>query len=189
MITKTRNDSQKELDARLTRLLNTQSEVLSFMLHEISNLSARIHERFKETVIFYVIGGNALNLLSEHDTPPGWSDWDSHIIIDPLLDPHAWYETFVALDLFLLEQLEGKWDESGTLLEEGIQQRWLKMAAGSAEGPWVGLTCEELESKREKLRSAMARRLGALAAPAAHVIATESITGRCYTRKCYTHPS
>lgn len=155
MLSKTRSDFQKKSDHKLTAILNAQPLVRDFMVQEISRLQAKLAERFGDNVLFFLKGGNALNLLrgikSNSNTP--WSDWDIQLIINPTLPSYAWYELFIEVDQFLTEQLEGKWNETGVLSENGMQQRWLSSITGDTSICWSELSSEEMETIRKKLHS------------------------------------
>lgn len=114
---RTRTDFQRELDGNVTAFFNQNELVRDFILQQIYELKAIIDSSgLKNHVKFFVKGGNSLianKMAGGGSDQSPWSDWDTQLIINPMLEPHQWYEVYMLVHKVLLAQLviiQKKWE-------------------------------------------------------------------------------
>jgi len=155
---------EKQLESKLTALINSQEIVQQFMLQAISGLHKAIATKFGDKVIFYLAGNASLNLLkskNQIDSPKSWSDWDTQLIINPALSITEWYQTHLDVNKLLIEQIEGIWNKKGELTSPGIQQKWLNYITQSNQD-WTNLDEATLEELLQGKRSIINKTLSQL---------------------------
>ena len=101
-----RNDDQKTVDGSLTRALNSNAMVKNFLLKQLASFTNDLmadKDIDSKDFFFHVKGGTSLALYFEYSNYQNQnaaipqSDWDTQIVINPDLPPHAWYNLYLKI--------------------------------------------------------------------------------------------
>jgi hypothetical protein len=92
-----RTDLQREVDNALTKHLQAHQDIRGWMIGAMQQIGHYLNSQDRENAFFYVKGSSALALLFEDNQVQHniqQSDWDTQVVINPFLEPVAWYHGF-----------------------------------------------------------------------------------------------